>query len=72
MQVTNDLFFRIIALSALVLDENWGKLVKKDTRLENYAELLSARLQKFTANPGEMEQETIDKLKRAGLEVKMC
>lgn len=71
LKLTDDLFFRIIALSALVLEESYGKLKKKETRLDVYADLLGEKLKKFSANPSEEEKATIARLKEVGMEIKM-
>ena len=68
-QLLEDVFFRIVALSALVLDENFGKLQKKDKRIENYVTLLAEKLGKFTVDCPEQEKEIIEVCKRAGLQV---
>ena len=62
-----DVFFRIVALSAMVINDNYGKLNKKETRIENYASLLSERLEQFSLNSSEEEERVIEVLKRAGI-----
>ena len=66
-QLLEDVFFRIVALSAMVINDNYGKLNKKETRIENYASLLSERLEQFSLNSSEEEERVIEVLKRAGI-----
>lgn len=68
-QLLEDVFYRIVAMSALVLAEDFGKLQKKDSRIENYATLLAEKLEKFTVDCPEQEKEIIEVCKRAGLKV---
>ena len=68
-QLLEDVFFRIVALSAMVINDNYGKLNKKETRIENYASLLSERLEQFSLNSSEEEEKVIEVLKRAGIKM---
>lgn len=68
-KLLEDVFFRVVAMSALVLDDNFGKLQRKDTRIENYATLLAERLERFTLDCPEDEKKVIEQLKRAGLQM---
>lgn len=68
-ELLENVFYRIVAMSALVLDESFGKLQKKDKRIENYATLLAEKLEKFTVDCPEQEKEIIEVCKRAGLKV---
>lgn len=68
-QLLEDVFYRIVAMSALVLAEDFGKLQKKDSRIENYATLLSEKLENFSLDCTDKEKELIAIIQRTGLKV---
>lgn len=68
-QLLENVFYRIVAMSALVLVESFGQLQKKDSRIENYATLLADKLEHFSLDCPEQEKEIIAILQRAGLKV---
>lgn len=54
-QLTGELVFKVLAVAADVIVNNWGKLHKKETRLDVLAELFAKELESFDGGKAEIE-----------------
>ncbi len=69
--VLEQVFFRVVAASIIAVNDHYGYLRARETRVERLAECIAEQLEKFDTEPTEVEKETMDILKRAGLKMEI-